>query len=131
MLVLSRRLNEKIVLPNIQTTFEILGIRGGAVRLGVQAPDVVAVYREEVWARDKHRTPVRDLLRDGPARAGLQEVNHLLRNRLNASAVGLANATTQVLDFAGRPPKGEGVKVTDEGEGGTRIAEYLVAQKLI
>src|SRR5205085_5187788 len=90
MLVLSRRLNEKIVLPNIQTTFEVLAIKGVAVRLGVQAPDVVAVFREEVWARDKDRKPVRDLLRDGPASSGLRELNHLLRNRLNASAIGLA-----------------------------------------
>jgi hypothetical protein len=32
MLVLSRRLNEKVVLPNIDTTFEVFGIRSGAVR---------------------------------------------------------------------------------------------------
>ena len=30
-----------------------------------------------------------------------------------------------------KPPKTAGEKVTDEGEGGTKIAEYLVAQKII
>jgi carbon storage regulator CsrA len=90
MLVLSRRVNEKIVLPNIQTTFEVVAIKGVTVRLGVQAPDVVAVLREEVWARDKDRKPVRDLLRGGLAWSGLQGLNHLLRNRLNASVIGLA-----------------------------------------
>src|SRR4051812_22443580 len=32
---------------------------------------------------------------------------------VDPATVGLAAATSQVLDFAGRPPKGEGVKVTD------------------
>ena len=50
---------------------------------------------------------------------------------LDASAVGLANATTQVVDFAGRPPKGEGVKVTDEGDGAEKLVGYLAAQKIV
>ncbi|TKJ20303.1 electron transfer flavoprotein subunit beta/FixA family protein [Blastococcus sp. CCUG 61487] len=50
---------------------------------------------------------------------------------VDASAVGLANATTQVLDFAGRPPKGEGVKVTDEGDGAQQFVDYLASQKIV
>ena len=50
---------------------------------------------------------------------------------VDASAVGLANATTQVLDFAGRPPKGEGVKVADEGDGGEKLVGFLAAQKIV
>jgi electron transfer flavoprotein beta subunit len=50
---------------------------------------------------------------------------------VDASAVGLGNASTQVLDFAGRPPKGAGVKVTDEGDGGTKLVEYLAGQKIV
>ena len=50
---------------------------------------------------------------------------------LDASTVGQANATTQVVDFAGRPPKGEGVKVTDEGDGAQKLVDYLVEQKLV
>ena len=53
MLVLSRRLNETIVLPGIDTTFELLAVRGGSVRIGVQAPESVAVLRGEVWEREK------------------------------------------------------------------------------
>ncbi len=90
MLVLSRRLNERIVLPGIQTTFEVLGIRCGTVRIGVQAPQAVSVLRDEVWQRERDRKDVPDLLRAGAAWSGLQELNHLTRNRLNASAVGLA-----------------------------------------
>ncbi len=36
-----------------------------------------------------------------------------------------------VLDFAGRPPKGEGVKVVDEGDGAEKLVGYLAAQKIV
>ena len=45
--------------------------------------------------------------------------------------VGVANAGSKVLSSTPKPPKTAGEKVTDEGEGGTKIAEYLVSQKLI
>jgi len=45
--------------------------------------------------------------------------------------VGLANAGTTVTASTPKPPKTAGEKITDEGEGGKKIAEYLVAQKLI
>jgi electron transfer flavoprotein beta subunit len=45
--------------------------------------------------------------------------------------VGVANAGSSVLSATPKPPKTAGEKVTDEGEGGSKIAEYLVGQKLI
>jgi electron transfer flavoprotein beta subunit len=50
---------------------------------------------------------------------------------VDPGTVGLANASTQVLDFAGRPPKGEGVKVTDEGDGAEKLVGYLAEQKIV
>src|SRR5919107_2634482 len=50
---------------------------------------------------------------------------------IDPSSVGLANATSKVLDFAGRPPKGEGVKVTDEGDGAQKFVEFLASQKIV
>jgi electron transfer flavoprotein beta subunit len=50
---------------------------------------------------------------------------------VDPAAVGLASATSQVLDFAGRPPKGQGVKVVDEGEGAAQLVDYLAAQKIV
>ena len=50
---------------------------------------------------------------------------------IDASDVGLANALTSVTSAAPKPPKQAGEKVTDEGDGGQKIAEYLVGQKLI
>ncbi len=45
--------------------------------------------------------------------------------------VGLANAGTSVLSSTPKPPKTAGEKITDEGDGGSKIAQYLVAQKKI
>ncbi len=50
---------------------------------------------------------------------------------IDASEVGLANALTTVTSAAPKPPKQAGEKHTDEGDGGQKIAEYLVGQKLV
>jgi carbon storage regulator len=48
MLVLSRRLREKIVFPGLNLTVQVLAIQRGVVRLGIDAPLAVAVLREEL-----------------------------------------------------------------------------------
>jgi electron transfer flavoprotein beta subunit len=50
---------------------------------------------------------------------------------IDAGAVGLANAASAVVEAAPKPPRQAGQRVEDEGDGGGKIAEYLVAQKLI
>jgi electron transfer flavoprotein beta subunit len=50
---------------------------------------------------------------------------------VEADEVGLANAGSTVLASNPKPAKTAGEKVADEGDGGTKIAEYLIAQKLI
>src|SRR5688572_8481966 len=50
---------------------------------------------------------------------------------IDASEVGLAAALTSVTSSQPKPPKSAGEKVTDEGDGGQKIAAYLVSQKLV
>ena len=50
---------------------------------------------------------------------------------IDASEVGLDNAMSRVLEVAPRPARTAGQKVEDDGNGGRRIAEYLIAQKLV
>jgi len=50
---------------------------------------------------------------------------------LDAASVGQAAAWSAVNDFAARPPKPVGTIVSDEGDGGARIASYLTEQKFI
>jgi electron transfer flavoprotein beta subunit len=50
---------------------------------------------------------------------------------VEADEVGLDNAGSTVTASTPKPPKTAGEKVADEGEGGTKIADYLIAQKII
>jgi electron transfer flavoprotein beta subunit len=50
---------------------------------------------------------------------------------IDAGEVGLANAWSAVTESSPKPPRTAGEKVEDEGDGGTKVAEYLVGQKLI
>lgn len=48
MLVLTRRLNEKLIVGN-GIIVTVLSIRGRTVKLGITAPESVPIYREEVF----------------------------------------------------------------------------------
>ena len=55
MLVLSRRPNEKVLFPSINASVQVVAIKPGVVRLGIEAPAEVVVFREEVM--DPSRLP--------------------------------------------------------------------------
>jgi carbon storage regulator len=60
MLVLSRKLNETIVINgNIRLT--VVGLRGNQVRLGIEAPESVAIFRSELFDRSRTEEPHRDV----------------------------------------------------------------------
>jgi carbon storage regulator CsrA len=65
MLVLARRLNEKVVLPSLGVTVQVLDIRRGTVRLGIEAPPEVTVLREELVSK-----PCRNAAPKEPPSAG-------------------------------------------------------------
>jgi len=50
MLILSRRPGESVKIGD-EVTVKVLGIRGVQVRLGFEAPQDVAVHREEIYLR--------------------------------------------------------------------------------
>ncbi|MGO1167944.1 MAG: electron transfer flavoprotein subunit beta/FixA family protein [Janibacter sp.] len=50
---------------------------------------------------------------------------------VDAGQVGLANASTAVESTTKRPPREQGTIVTDEGDGGTKLAEFLTTQKFV
>jgi carbon storage regulator len=56
MLVLTRRVNERIVIGD-DVTVTVLEVRGDQVRLGIDAPRDVKVFREEVLHRDAPEPP--------------------------------------------------------------------------
>ena len=59
MLVLSRQRDESIVIgENVVIT--IVDIRGGKVRLGIEAPSEISVHRQEVYDEINRNDPPKD-----------------------------------------------------------------------
>jgi two-component system OmpR family response regulator len=81
MLVLSRKPNQKVLFPAIGASVEVVAVKGNVVRLGIQAPPGVAVFREELVAKGGAAPPPQGLPR---------ELAHALRNRLDAATLALA-----------------------------------------
>jgi carbon storage regulator CsrA len=56
MLVLSRKIGQRIVLPDQGVTISVLAVGKERVRIGIVAPGGTAVHRNEVWQRicDEH-----------------------------------------------------------------------------
>jgi electron transfer flavoprotein beta subunit len=50
---------------------------------------------------------------------------------LDAALIGLAAAPSQVVEFSNKPPRQAGQIVKDEGDGGTKVAEFLASQKFV
>jgi electron transfer flavoprotein beta subunit len=50
---------------------------------------------------------------------------------VDPATVGLGGAATEVVEHAQRPPREAGVIVKDDGDGGTKVAEFLAARKFI
>jgi len=50
---------------------------------------------------------------------------------IDPATIGLTNAASEVLSFAKRPPRQAGTIVADEGDGGSKAAEFLAERKFI
>jgi carbon storage regulator CsrA len=92
MLVLSRRLHQKIKFPATRTTVQIVGIKSGSVRLGIEAPPEVIVLRDEVPDRAAEWGPAEA---DSAADARLHQV---LGKRLRIAHGSLALLRHQIQD---------------------------------
>lgn len=50
---------------------------------------------------------------------------------IDPAQVGAAGATSAVVEHRARPPRSAGQKVTDEGEGGVKLVEFLASEKFV
>src|SRR5262245_13949604 len=96
MLVLSRRLDEKILLPTVPAIIKVISAQTGLVRLGIEAPSHVPILREELTRNDKNPglPPVAELTGDED---GL-DMRHVVRNRLNNLILGLTLLRMQLVE---------------------------------
>jgi carbon storage regulator len=53
MLILTRRVNESIIINDREIEIIVLGVKGNQVRIGIDAPRDMEVHREEVYRRIK------------------------------------------------------------------------------
>lgn len=81
MLVLSRKEREKILLPTLGITLELLRIQGRTARIGIDAPDDVPIYRHEIA---EHRSVA--FTSDADLRASIDRLARAVRDRLDTSS---------------------------------------------
>ena len=90
MLVLTRRENEKILLPDVGVTVELMAVTGNRARLGITAPDNIRILREEVAA---NQDALKQVMARGPVS---REFAHAIRNRLNAAILATETVRLQI-----------------------------------
>jgi carbon storage regulator CsrA len=89
MLVLSTKLNEKVHLPDAQTTIEVVAIQSGTVRLGISAPEEVRILRQGIpdrvaeWGIDPS---------EAEEVSAFQQIKRLLDKRLEIARKGINEA---------------------------------------
>jgi carbon storage regulator len=49
MLVLSRRVGERILVPQCGLSVTVVAVKGKTVRLAISAPAEIDIFREEIW----------------------------------------------------------------------------------
>jgi len=93
MLVLSRRVHEKVLFPTLGVTVQVVSVKGGVVRLGIEAPPDVKILRAEVQERQAEweQTP-----EPCSASAASGSISGLVRKRLDVARIGLAEAHAQL-----------------------------------
>ena len=50
MLILTRRISEKLIISD-DIVLTVLGVKGSQVRIGIEAPPDIGIYREEIYLR--------------------------------------------------------------------------------
>jgi carbon storage regulator CsrA len=80
MLVLSRRTEEKILLPTVPASIKVISAHNGQARLGIEAPPQIPILREELCS--DHAA--------GSLAVEPLALAQVLRNRLNNVILGVA-----------------------------------------
>jgi len=95
MLVLSTRPGEKILLPEAQTTVEVVAIQAGTIRLGIEAPEDTRILRQGLPDRVAEWGPIEASPSETPS---LPQLKRLMDKRLEIAREGIAEATQLLRD---------------------------------
>ena len=88
MLVLSGRVDEKIVFPTFHTAIQVLSVQAGAVRLGIEAPVEVRVLRKALPDRVSEWGPAPHPSTDTPP-SSQPQLHQMVDRRLAIGGKGL------------------------------------------
>jgi carbon storage regulator CsrA len=86
MLVLTARLREKVLFPDLHTSVEVLSLQASGVKLGIEAPEEIRILREGLpdrlveWGSNEENGPF------------LEQLDGLVEKRLAIARQGLAEA---------------------------------------
>jgi electron transfer flavoprotein beta subunit len=135
MAVLPAMLAERLGLPQLTFAGKV-EVDGSTVRIQRQTEDgyhvVEATTPALVSVVEKINEPRYPTFK-GIMAAKKKKVATLALAEAGVPAVdmGLAGAWSEVVDFAVRPPRQAGTVIKDDGDGGIKLAEFLVGQKLV
>ncbi|WP_433339898.1 electron transfer flavoprotein subunit beta/FixA family protein [Streptomyces sp. CA-253872] len=133
--VLPALLSERLGVPQVTLLSEV-SVEGGVVRgrrdgdaaselLEAQLPAVVSVTDQSGEARYPSFKGIMAAKKKPVESWDLEDL------QVEAGEVGLGGSWSRVEEAAARPARSAGTIVTDEGEGGKRLAEFLAGQKFI
>ncbi|GGL85639.1 electron transfer flavoprotein subunit beta/FixA family protein [Nakamurella endophytica] len=100
-------------------------VEGGASQVTAQLPAVVSVNEKVGEPRYPNFKGIMAAKKKPVTTLSVADLG------LDPARVGLANASTQLVEGAERPAKSGGRKITDDGQGGQAIADFLVEQRLV
>lgn len=116
MLVLSRKVDEKILFPGICTSVQIVETRPGVVRLGISGPKAILCVREGV--------PY--MMQEEGRFLKAAELAHALGGRLNSTSIGLGLLRKQI---AAKRPDEEIMATIERMVAGLEIPQQAVELK--
>ena len=67
MLILTRRMGERLLIGD-EIKISVLGKKGKQIRIGIEAPREVQVYRQEIYDRIKQRSVCETTADEAPAK---------------------------------------------------------------
>ena len=101
MLVLSRKIDQKVVLPGLDVTIQVVRCRASGVTLGIEAPPQIRILREELQSQNSASSETfdsevfRELL-EQRVQSLPEQVRHDWRDRLNTLTMALHMLNDQI-----------------------------------
>jgi len=133
--VMAAMLAERLGVPQLSLAGQV-DIDGASISIHRQAITATtrsrrACPRWSAWSRRSTSRATRRSRGSWRRRKKPVETLSLPTFGLDKDQVGVGASATEVVSFASRPPRQAGTIVTDDGDGGTKAAEFLAAQKFI